>query len=177
MLQRLAYVAAAATIVSVVPVQLHAQLPAHVDSSLHRIFDSRAYVGDRAAPARWRDDGIHYTTLEPSKDVAGGTDIVQYAAGTGAREVLVSARLLRPSPSANPLEVDNYAWSQDGSHLLIFTNTQKVWRQNTRGDYWVLDTRSGALHRVGASTEPSTLMFAKFSPDGSHVAYVYKGDL
>jgi dipeptidyl-peptidase 4 len=97
---------------------------------------------------------------------------VQYAAGTGTREVLVPARLLRPSPSARPLQVDDYKWSQDGSHLLIFTNTQKVWRQNTRGDYWVLDTHSGALHRVGANTEPSTLMFAKFSPDGSHVAYV-----
>jgi dipeptidyl-peptidase 4 len=177
-LWRMVCVAAAAVAAAfVIPAQLHGQLPAHVDSSLHRIFDSRAYAGDRAAPARWRDDGTHYTTLEPSKDVAGGTDIVQYAAGTGTREVLVPARLLRPSPSARPLQVDDYKWSQDGSHLLIFTNTQKVWRQNTRGDYWVLDTHSGALHRVGANTEPSTLMFAKFSPDGSHVAYVYKGDL
>ena len=24
---------------------------------------------------------------------------------------------------------------------MIFTNTEKVWRQNTRGDYWVLTAR------------------------------------
>ena len=168
---------AATMAASVAPLQLHGQLPAHVDSSLHRIFDSRTYAGDRAAPARWRDDGTHYTTLEPSKDVPGGTDIVQYAAGAGTREILVSARLLRPSASEKPLRVEGYQWSRDDSHLLIFTNSQKVWRQNTRGDFWVLDTHSGALHRVGANTEHSRLMFAKFSPDGSHVAYVYKGDL
>ena len=26
---------------------------------------------------------------------------------------------------------------------MIFTNTRRVWRYNTRGDYWVLDLPSG----------------------------------
>ncbi len=158
------------------PVAAGAQLPASVDSALHTIFASRTYAGDRAAPARWRD-GTHYTTLEPAADVPGGTDIVQYAAANGTRQVLVSARLLKPSPTAAPLAIEDYSWSSDGSHLLIFTNSQKVWRENTRGDYWILDTHSGALHRVDADSKPSTLMFAKFSPDGSHVAYVHDGDI
>ena len=38
-----------------------------------------------------------------------------------------------------PLAIEDYAWSGDGARLLIFTNTRKVWRDNTRGDYWVLD--------------------------------------
>ena len=156
--------------------QAGAQLPASVDSSLRVLFASGKYAGDRAAPAIWRD-GTHYTALEPSRDVSGGTDIVEYTAGDGARRVLVSARLLRPTPSAAPLRVEGYSWTGDGKHLLIFTNSKKVWRENTRGDFWILDTVSGALHRVGANTPPSTLMFAKFSPDGSHVAYVQAGDL
>ena len=48
-----------------------------------------------------------------------------------------------------PSEIDDYAWSADGRRLLIFTNTRKVWRQNTRGDYWVLDVATGALTQVG----------------------------
>jgi dipeptidyl-peptidase-4 len=160
-----------------VPVAANAQLPARVDSSLHTIFASRTYAGDRAAPARWREDGTHYTTLEPSKDVAGGTDIIQYSAADGSRKVLVSAQSLLPTPSSKPLPIEDYSWSGDGKHLLIFTNGQKVWRANTRGDFWVLDIAAGKIHRVGASTEPATLMFAKFSPDGSRVAYVHAGDL
>jgi len=56
--------------------------------------------------------------------------------------------------------------------LLVFTNTQKVWRQNTRGDYWVLHLKSGALKQMGGGAPSSSLMFAKFSPDATRVAYV-----
>ena len=32
----------------------------------------------------------------------------------------------------------------------MFTNTKKVWRQNTRGDYWVFDIAGGKLRQLGA---------------------------
>jgi dipeptidyl-peptidase-4 len=169
--------AAAAALIAAAPRPAASQLPASVDSSLHRIFASRTYSGDRAAPARWRDDGMHYTTLEPTDPGSSAIGIVQYSAADGTRQVLVPARMLRPQQSQTSLAIEDYSWSRDGRYLLIFTNTQRVWRQNTRGDYWILDTRGGALHRVGAGTEPSTLMFAKLSPDGSRVAYVHAGDL
>jgi dipeptidyl-peptidase-4 len=38
----------------------------------------------------------------------------------------------------------------------------------------VLDLKSGNLRQLGKKVEPATMMFAKFSPDGSHVAYVSK---
>ena len=63
----------------------------------------------------------------------------------------------------------------------------KVWRDKTRGDYWVLDVSTGALKKLGGKLEParksaddqtdSGLMFAKFSPDGSRVAYVRANDI
>ena len=55
-----------------------------------------------------------------------------------------------------------------------FTNTRKVWRQNSRGDYWVLNLANGKLKQLGKGLEEATLMFAKFSPDGARVAYVSK---
>ena len=54
----------------------------------------------------------------------------------------------RPGESA-PLAVDDYTLSDDRSRLLIFTNSKRVWRQNTRGDYWVLDRTSRELRKLG----------------------------
>ena len=68
--------------------------------------------------------------------------------------------------------------SPDRKRLLLFTNSRKVWRQNTRGDFWVLDLATWRLRKLGGhSAAPSTLMFAKFSPDGGRVAYVREHDL
>ncbi len=147
--------------------------------TVDRIYNSREFASQRFGPARWLKDGASYTTLEDSKDVQGGRDIVVYSAETGKREVLVSASKLIPPPPAgpNPLAIENYEWSADGKKLMIFTNSKRVWRQNTRGDYWILDLASGALKKLGGRFEPSTLMFAKFSPDGLRAAYVVKNDI
>jgi dipeptidyl-peptidase-4 len=147
--------------------------------TVDRIYNSREFASQRFGPARWLKDGASYTTLEDSKDVQGGRDIVVYSAETGKREVLVSASKLIPPPPAgpNPLAIENYEWSAEGKKLMIFTNSKRVWRQNTRGDYWVLDLSSGALKKLGGRFEPSTLMFAKFSPDGLRAAYVVKNNI
>ncbi|MCA9125371.1 MAG: DPP IV N-terminal domain-containing protein, partial [Planctomycetales bacterium] len=65
----------------------------------------------------------------------------------------------------------------DNSKLLIFTNTRKVWRYHTRGDYWVLDLMSGDLTQLGRTVKPTTMMFAKFSPDATRVGYVSENNI
>jgi dipeptidyl-peptidase 4 len=156
-------------------------LPAQqADSSLltlTRIYGSAEFAAQPFGPSRWLGDGAAYTTLET--EVGGqGQDIVRYDVESGRREVLVSARELTPKGAGEPLEVENYAWSADQTKLLIFTNTRPVWRLNTRGDYWVLDRASGALRQLGGrDAKPSTLMFAKFSPDGGRVGYVRENNL
>ena len=97
---------------------------------------------------------------------------MKYDTVTGARELLVPATELIPPDAKAPLAIDDYSWSKDMKRLLIFTNTRRVWRLNTRGDYWVLDLATKKLQELGGHAAPSTLMFAKFSPDGSKVAYV-----
>ncbi len=128
-------------------------------------------------PARWLEDGSGYTTLEATESEAGGRDVVRYDPATGARAILVSAAQLVPEGGGRPLPIADYTWSSDGRRLLIFTNTRRVWRRNTRGDYWVLDRETGKLRQLGAEFPEATMMFAKFSPDGRHVAYVQWNDL
>lgn len=119
----------------------------------------------------WLGNGDYYLALEPSAS-AGGSDIVRYQTATGAREILVAADRLIPAGEKKPLQVEHYTMSSDSQRVLVFTNSQTVWRQNTRGDYWVLDLKGGALRKLGGDALASSLMFAKFSPDNSKVGYV-----
>jgi len=145
--------------------------------TLDRIFASQEFASERFGPARWMSDGSSYTTLEPSAEAKGGRDLVLYRAETGRREVLVSAAKLVPAGAAAPLAIENYAWSPDGKVLIVFTNSQRVWRQNTRGDFWTYELASGRLRQIGTGFEPSSLMFAKLSPDGLKAAYVVKKNI
>jgi dipeptidyl-peptidase 4 len=145
-------------------------------AQIDKIFKTRDYTAPRFGPARWLPDGTAYAIVEAASGGAG-SEIVRYDASTGARSVLVPAtKLMPPSGTSGGrkvgLEIDDYQWAPDGKRLLIFTNTRKVWRQNTRGDYWVLDLNSGGLKKLGGSAPESSLMFAKFSPDGTRVGYV-----
>jgi dipeptidyl-peptidase-4 len=145
--------------------------------TLDRIFVSREFSPVRFGPARWMKDGKSYTTVEDSAAIKDGRDIIIYSAETGKREVLIAAARLVPSGETQPLAIDNYEWSADGKRMLLFTNSQRVWRQNTRGDYWVLDPAVGTLQKLGAGLDPQSLMFAKFSPQGDRVAYVSRNNI
>lgn len=143
--------------------------------TIERIYGSPEFAAERFGPARWLEDGSGYTTLEPGK--AGGRDIVRYDPASGQRDILVPDRRLVPAGGHEPLQISDYIWSQDGSKLLVFSNTRRVWRRNTRGDYWVLDLESGKLKKLGGKFDESTLMFAKFSPDATRAAYVVKNNI
>ena len=145
--------------------------------TVERIYDSSDFSAGRFGPARWLEDGSGYTTLEGSEKVDGGRDIVLYDPESGEGQILIPAERLIPQGEERPLKISDYIWSEDSQKMLIFTNTKRVWRRNTRGDYWVLDRGAGELKKMGARFESSTLMFAKFSPDGTRVAYVMKNNI
>jgi dipeptidyl-peptidase-4 len=138
--------------------------------TLADMYKNRTYAAQGFGPVRWMKDNKSYSSLEPNL-IVGGKDIVRYDASTGRREILVPASRLIPEGRQKPLVIANYNWSEDNSKLLLFTDTKRVWRYNTRGDYWVLDLSTGRLTRLGRSLEESSLMFAKFSPDATRVAY------
>ena len=142
-----------------------------------RMFATEEFEPKTFGPAKWLEGGSAYTTVEASSAVAGAKDIVRYATAGGERSVLVSASQLTPGGGKGALGIDDYSWSSDMSRVLLYTNSRAVWHENTRGDYWVLDRKSGHLGKLGGDTAASTLMFAKFSPDGASVAYVRANNL
>lgn len=152
---------------------LPAQDPARLDAG--RI-TSGEFAPQRFGPARWLD-GAHYATLEPKAD-SGVLELVSYDAVSGQRTVLVSAAMLWVAAAGAAVAIEDYQFSPDGKRLLVFTHSEKVWRQNTRGEYYVLPLDGASEpQRLGGTLPKSTLMFAKWSPDGTRVAYTAQNDL
>ncbi|NND99883.1 MAG: prolyl oligopeptidase family serine peptidase [Pirellulaceae bacterium] len=156
---------------------------AGADASLLTI--DRIYQGGqfraKSYSASWldtpEDRSAAYTTMEPSQEMKEHRDIVRHDAESGKKTILVSAADLVPPGESAPLQIASHTWSKDQNLLLVFTNTRRVWRTNSRGDYWVFDRSSRQLTKLGGEGPPSTMMFAKFSPDGKKVAYVRDRDL
>ena len=130
----------------------------------------------------WLSDGEHYS--KKVKNPKGGFDIVSYEASSGNKKnsadegkVLIPASMLVKPGTSDTLSVRSFTFDSSHNQVLIYTNTRRVWRYDTRGDYWVLNMKSGRLTQLGANLPESSLMFAKFSPDGSRVAYVSKNNI
>ena len=116
--------------------------------TLERLFASRDFAGEGAG-VRWAD-ATHTTAFEPSAS-GDGRDLVRTDVETGEKEVLVTAAQMTPDGADAPLRVQSVAWSDDERKVLLFTNSRRVWRINTRGDYWVLDLDGGVLLRLWAA--------------------------
>ena len=139
-----------------------AQPSEKLQGMLQRIFNSSEFAGrgggrggrGAGGGGRWIEDGQAYAAVEQGR-------IVRCDTATGARSVLVSTERA----------IADYQWSADGSKLLAMSNPHRVLIRKTAGEYWVLDRNGAAARRVGGD-QASDLLFAKFSPDGSQVAYV-----
>ena len=156
------------------------------------IFAEWEYQAERPGTVRWVDEGAAYTALETApgyenvvleKDMYGDDiklyeEIVNYDPATGERTVLITLAQLTPKGSDQALVVDDYQWSDDKSKLLIYTNAEYVWREKSRGDYWVLELDSGELWQLGGDKQSkSQMMFGKFSPDAKSFAWVWEDNI
>ena len=151
-------------------------VPASLNEWIERIF-SGEFSARRFGPIRWEQGGKSYTVLEYSRGDRETQELASYDTASGARTVLFSSAELVPPGAKEPLSIDDFDWSPDRTKILVFTNSARVWRENTRGDYWVLDRATKKLAKLGGDAPPSSLMFAKFSPDGHRVAFVRENNL
>lgn len=119
---------------------------------------------------QWIENGAAYVTIEKSETVEDADELVRYETATQEKVVYVPAEGLQNE--GKNLSIESFSLSPDGSKVLIFTNSSRVWRANTKGDYWMYDLESKALKQLGTSFEPSSLMFAKLSSDNNFVYYV-----
>lgn len=113
----------------------------------------------------WNADGNSYTKIKDG-------NIVQVDPVTEEEIVVVDKTKLIDPETNITVVLQSYEFNNNYTRVLIFTNTVKVWRYNTMGDYWLYDIIANKLTKMGKKLLPQSLMFAKFSPDGKDVAYV-----
>ena len=113
----------------------------------------------------WSPDGKGYVEFKRG-------EFIKIDPRDGSQSVIFSKAQLTPKGSSISLAPQSFEYSNDGKQVLLFTNTAKVWRYKTRGDYWVMDVASGNLRQIGKTVPAQSLKFAKFSPDGRYVGFV-----
>jgi dipeptidyl-peptidase-4 len=183
-LRRFAFISILVSAVSFA--QQPAPAPETPKDTITRIFTGE-FSERFSPPPRWFDEGQSYIAMEPAAG-GHGRDLVKYDTATGKnREVLITAAQLTPEgapPGAErtgktnePLQIAALSWSKDNQRVLIFTNTRRVWRTNSRGDYWFLDRTTGKLKKLGGDAPEASLMYAKFNPEATKVAYVKNNDI
>jgi len=122
------------------------------------------------AQLNWAKDGNSYYQIS-------GGEIILISLPKNDRKTVISRNMLTPAGTDSSIPVRSFEFSDDGTKALIYTNTKKVWRYDTRGDYWLIDLTTNKLSQIGKNKPVSSLMFAKISPDGTKVAYVSQHNL
>ncbi len=156
-------------VVFIVSLPLHAQVPRLSVQSIFGTFD----FASQLVTVKWSTDRDYFTTTERNSE--GAVDLYRVNVRSGERELLLRGSDLVPPDSREPLVIESYEFSADRSKLLIFTNSVQVWRQNTKGEYYVWDFSRRRLHPV--SRRPGLQQFAKFSADGRLVGFVRNNNL
>lgn len=104
-----------------------------------------------------------------------GTVYVYSADDLSAKKIVLTGDQIKGAGLSTRIE--KIVWSNDRKKILIYTNSSRVWRENTKGDYWYFDLSNGKGIQLGKKLTSSSLQFAKFSPDGKKVAYGSKHNL
>src|SRR5438552_1541117 len=96
------------------------------------VFGGGVFAQRGGGGVKWGKDGRSYYTIENNV-------LVRYELPGFQKTVVLDAALLTPPGQSQPLAVQAFSFSDDEKKILLYTNSKKVWRLNTRGDYWVLD--------------------------------------
>ena len=113
---------------------------------------------------QWTEDGRALIRLKKNA-------LVEESAETGKdRAIIINEKDFGQTDVFK--NIDDFLWHPASAQLLVFNNTARVWRYNTKGDYWIFDKGSKKWFQLGKGLPAQSLMFAKISPDGKRVAYV-----
>jgi dipeptidyl-peptidase 4 len=149
----------------------------HEDLTIPEIFAQGSIAGQAPESVQWSPDGSKLSFL--LRDDSGEHGQLWYVdAATGQKKVLVSEMKL--SSLAPPISgiknerekewitryhVAAYHWAPDSQHLLF----------DALGQLWLYNLQQGIAVAITSSPAPS--QDPKFSPDGTHLAYVRQHNL
>lgn len=145
--------------------------------TVETLFQPGGLAGRGPETTEWSPDGTKLSFVQ--RDEKGEKGELWYVdTATGEKNVLVSAaKLASLDPDVNKVKnerekerltryhVAAYVWAPDSKHLLF----------DSQGQLWLYDLGTQTAVQFTSASEPSG--DPKFSPDGSHMAYVRKHNL
>ena len=137
--------------------------------TLETLFASPEFYGEGFQGGRWAESGAKLLFVE--SDAAGTSSLIELDLTTDTRRTVIDGSGLAKPDADGLIEIQDYAASADGARTLLYTDSERVWRLNTKGYYYVLDNDSGEVMPV-ADRAAGLQMFAKFDPAAEHVAFV-----
>src|SRR5687768_7683964 len=99
----------------------------------------------------WSKDGDSYFTVERNA-------IVENRLPSFEKSIVVDSSKLVPKGKNTVLRIRSFSFNENRDKLLIYSNTKKVWRLDTKGDYWIFDLTNNTLKQLGKLRPPSSLM-------------------
>ncbi|MFV1979902.1 MAG: DPP IV N-terminal domain-containing protein, partial [Rhodothermia bacterium] len=146
-----------------------AQTAVRPELTLEDIFLNDTFAGQSFAGGQWADSGPVVTYVVPSGP--DQTSIVSYDLESDEVTVLVDGALLYADDVDRVITIDSYRFTSDGRKVLLYSDSERVWRRNTKGYYYVFDLDDETLTPI-SDREFGFQMFAKLDPSGSRVAFV-----
>jgi dipeptidyl-peptidase-4 len=134
--------------------------------TLDDIFAKGIFRSESVAGFRSMKDGNFYSEINTD----GELQQVRFIDGN-VEKVWVNLRKL--SFEGKSLIVDDYAFNSDESKLLLFTESENIYRRSVLHKVYVYDL----LTRMLTQVNDEKILHATFSPQSDKVAYVYKNNL
>ena len=73
-----------------------------------------------------------------------------------------------------PSTIEGYVLSPSDRYLLVYANSEKIYRHSFRADYYIYDRKR---HELRALSDTMPVMQPVFSPDGKYIAFVRENNL
>lgn len=128
------------------------QLAAAAPVAAQQLTVERVYASDefrtRSAALDFHTDGQSVVVYETEGDAV---DVWLEGIRTAERERVIQGSRLVPEGASTPIRIESVTFNEDRSLALIFANSERVWRLNTLGEYYVLDMESGTLTPVSTT--------------------------
>ena len=132
--------------------------------TVESIWQDFEFFPNRVPGFNFLQDGRHFTRLEDN--TIKKYDIIS---GSWVEDIFNAASL-----DGEDIEIDGYHFNHDESAILIEANSESIYRRSYLANYYVYDFASEKLTSI---YDEGKVMNATFSPDGTHVAYVWENNL
>lgn len=137
--------------------------------SIEDIWKKNMFKEQKVEALRFMKDSRYYTVLE--EDSSGKAQVIKRSlVDVSKQEILLDAKTLLSLGIEN---LEEYALSSDEQKLVLYSESEKIFRHSTRENVYVYDLSKKTGSKIGTQK----IRLATLSPDGSKMAYVLDNNL